>query len=67
MVLKTLLDMPPQGSKIAPRTFGGVPSTINKFLERFELLAKHCRLTEEERSIMVIDYRSMRLEELSNF
>lgn len=52
------MDMPVEGTKLAPRIFKGDPADVEVFLRRFERLAMRHSLTEQERCETVVDYCS---------
>ncbi|KAI1791113.1 hypothetical protein LXA43DRAFT_973301 [Ganoderma leucocontextum] len=53
---RSIMDMPLEGGKLAPKTFKGDPADVESFLRRFERLAILHHLTSQERCEMVTDY-----------
>ncbi|KAI9058100.1 hypothetical protein FKP32DRAFT_1582486 [Trametes sanguinea] len=55
---RSIVDMPVEGTKLAPRTFRGDPAQVEQFLRRFERLAMLHNLSSREKCETVVDYCS---------
>ncbi|KAI0632636.1 hypothetical protein C8Q77DRAFT_1058494, partial [Trametes polyzona] len=55
---RSIMGMPVEGTKLAPKVFRGNPAEVETFLRRFERLALLHNLTERERCETVTDYCS---------
>ncbi|CDO69398.1 hypothetical protein BN946_scf184270.g1, partial [Trametes cinnabarina] len=53
---RSVLEMPLEGSRYAPKKFQGHPSDIEPFLRKFERLAALNNLTNQEKCETVLDY-----------
>ena len=54
--MRSIMDMPIEGGKLAPPTFRGDSADVELFIRRFERLAVSHHLTDQERCDMVTDY-----------
>ncbi|KAI0375520.1 hypothetical protein BV20DRAFT_1031983 [Pilatotrama ljubarskyi] len=57
------MDMPVEGTKLAPKTFRGEAAEVEQFLRRFERLALLHNLTPREKCETIVDYCSRRVRE----
>ena len=52
------MDLPMEGTKLAPKTFRGDPAQVEQFLRRFERLAMLHNLSPREKCETIVDYCS---------
>ncbi|KAI0349796.1 hypothetical protein OH77DRAFT_1414305, partial [Trametes cingulata] len=60
---RSIMDMPVEGTKLAPKVFRGDPGDVEPFLRRFERLAVLHNLTDREKCETVTDYCSKVIRE----
>ena len=55
---RSVMDLPMEGTKLAPKTFKGDPAQVEQFLRRFERLAMLHNLSPREKCETIVDYCS---------